>query len=115
MKLTLLSTDLNALLAFTPPQTQAGQEPTSIFASLVPMILMIAVFYFVLIRPQMKAKKEQDNMVATLKAGDKVVTSGGIMGTVTSVKDNSVMLSIAENVKIEVLKAHITARKDSDK
>ncbi|MES2310222.1 MAG: preprotein translocase subunit YajC [Verrucomicrobiota bacterium] len=114
MKLTLLPTDLNALLAFAPSQ-QPGQEPPSILASIVPMVLMIAVFYFILIRPQMKAKKDQDNMVSTLKAGDKVVTSGGIFGTVTSVRDGSVMLSIAENVKIEVLKAHITARTESEK
>ena len=99
------------ILAMGPPPTDAasGQGP-SIFSTLIPMALMVIMFYFVLIRPQTKAKKEHEKLLAALKSGDRVTMSSGILGTVTNIKDKEVVVvKIADNVKIEVLKSSITA------
>ncbi len=72
-----------------------------------PMILLVIVFYFILIRPQQKRAKQQAKLIAGLKSGDKVVTSGGIIGVVTSVKDRTVSLRSAD-AKMEVTKSSVT-------
>jgi preprotein translocase subunit YajC len=72
----------------------------------IPLILIFVIFYFFLIRPQQKKVKEHKSMVESLKRGDKVVTSGGITGTVERVIDNDkVEVEIADNVKVEIVKA----------
>ena len=72
----------------------------------IPLILIFVIFYFFLIRPQQKKAKEHKIMVENLKRGDKVVTSGGITGTVERVIDNDkVEVEIAENVKVEIIKS----------
>ena len=72
----------------------------------IPLILIFVIFYFFLIRPQQKKVKEHKAMVEGLKRGDKVITSGGITGTVERLIDNDkVEVEIAENVKVEVVKA----------
>ena len=72
----------------------------------IPLILIFVIFYFFLIRPQQKKVKEHKAMVEGLKKGDKVVTSGGITGTITRVIDNDkVEVEIAENVKVEIVKS----------
>jgi len=71
-------------------------------------VLVLAAFYFLFIRPQAKARKEQQKLVDNLKSGDEVVTSSGILGTVTNVKDRTVLIRIAEGVKIEILKSAVT-------
>ena len=72
----------------------------------VPLILIFVIFYFFLIRPQQKKVKEHKGMVEGLKRGDKVITSGGITGTIERVIDNDkVEVEIAENVKVEIVKA----------
>ena len=72
----------------------------------IPLILIFVIFYFFLIRPQQKKVKEHKAMVESLKRGDKVVTSGGITGTIERVIDNDkVEVEIAENVKVEVIKS----------
>ena len=72
----------------------------------IPLILIFVIFYFFLIRPQQKKVKEHKAMVESLKKGDKIVTSGGITGTITRVIDNDkVEVEIAENIKVEVVKA----------
>ena len=76
------------------------------FAQFVPLILIFVIFYFFLIRPQQKKVKEHKTMVENLKRGDKVITSGGITGTVERIVDNDkVEVVIAENVKVEIVKA----------
>ena len=70
------------------------------------LILIFVIFYFFLIRPQQKKVKEHKNMVENLKRGDKVVTSGGIVGTVERIIDNEkVEVQIAENINVEVVRA----------
>jgi preprotein translocase subunit YajC len=85
----------------------AGQQQGSPFGLLVPMILVFVIMYFMMIRPQQKRAKQQAAMLKTLKSGDKVVTSSGIIGVVTSVKDNTVSLRSAD-AKMEVTKASVT-------
>ena len=71
----------------------------------VPLILIFVIFYFFLIRPQQKKVKEHKSMVESLKRGDKVITSGGITGTVERIIDNdTVEVEIADNVKVEIVK-----------
>ena len=72
----------------------------------IPLILIFVIFYFFLIRPQQKKVKEHKAMVDTLKRGDKVVTSGGIVGTVERVIDNEkVEVKISENVNVEIIRS----------
>ncbi len=75
---------------------------------LLPMIAIFGLMYFLMIRPQQKKQKEAAAMVAALKTNDEVITAGGIHGRISNVKDRSVILKIADNVKIEVEKASIT-------
>ncbi|MEC9197181.1 preprotein translocase subunit YajC [Donghicola tyrosinivorans] len=78
------------------------------FAQFVPLILIFAIMYFLLIRPQQKKMKEHQNMVQNLRRGDQVVTQGGVIGKVSKVKDdNEVELEIAEGVKVRVVKSTI--------
>ena len=75
-------------------------------AQLIPLILIFVIFYFFLIRPQQKKVKEHKVMVEGLKRGDKVITSGGIVGTVERIIDNEkVEVNIAENVNIEIVRS----------
>ncbi len=76
------------------------------FASLIPLILIFVIFYFFLIRPQQKKVKEHKLMVENLKRGDKVITSGGIIGTVERIIDgDKAEIAITDNVKVEVIKS----------
>ena len=76
------------------------------FAQFIPLILIFVIFYFFLIRPQQKKVKEHKLMVESLKRGDKVVTSGGIVGTVERIIDNDkVEINIADSVNVEVVRA----------
>ena len=76
------------------------------FAQLIPLILIFVIFYFFLIRPQQKKVKEHKLMVENLKRGDKVITSGGIIGTVERIIDvDKAKISITDNVKVEVIKS----------
>ena len=76
------------------------------FAQFIPLILIFVIFYFFLIRPQQKKVKEHKLMVENLKRGDKVITSGGIIGTVERIIDgDKAEISITDNVKVEVIKA----------
>ena len=78
------------------------------FAQFIPLILIFVIFYFFLIRPQQKKIKEHKAMVAALKRGDNVITSGGIVGTIEKVlSDDKVEISISENVTIKVVKSTI--------
>ena len=75
-------------------------------AQFIPLILIFVIFYFFLIRPQQKKVKDHKTMVEGLKRGDKVITSGGITGTVERLIDNDkVEVEIAENVKVEIVKS----------
>lgn len=99
-----IATDV--LLAFFPP-SQPGQQQAPAWTGMVPLVLMIVVFYFVLIRPQQRKQKEHANMLKSIRAGDKVITSGGILAVVVTVKEKSVTIRSADT-KLEVAKSAIT-------
>jgi len=75
--------------------------------SLLPLILIFVIFYFLLIRPQQKKAKAHQKFVAELKKGDKVVTSGGLYGEITGLTDKFVTLEVADNVRLKVARAHV--------
>jgi preprotein translocase subunit YajC len=97
--------NLNAILAMAP-QAQPGQPAPPMWTSFVPLILLVVVFYFVLIRPQQKRAKQQAELLKSVKPGDKVLTSSGILGVVVTVKDKSVTIRSADS-KMEVAKSAI--------
>ena len=80
------------------------QEPAapSPLTSLLPLLLIIVVFYFFMIRPQVKKQKELRNYRSAIQKGEKIVTTGGIYGKVTDIKDQTVTVEIAENVRIKI-------------
>lgn len=86
-------------------QTAPGAAQPNPIMTFLPMILIIVVFYFFMIRPQMKKQKEITAFRNSLAKGDKVVTTGGIYGKILELKDNYVLLQVDDNVKIRVDKA----------
>lgn len=73
-----------------------------------PMILIFAIFYFMLIRPQQRKDKERRAMVESIKSGERIMFSGGILGTVTNVKESSLIVKVADNVKIEIVRGAVS-------
>lgn len=89
-------------------QAANGAPAGDMLTSFLPLILIFVVFYFLLIRPQQKRMKQHKEMLGQLRRGDRVVTSGGIIGTVNKlVSDTEVVLEIADNVKVRVVRATI--------
>lgn len=86
-----------------PPQAEAASP----WMSLMPFLLIIVVFYFFMIRPQMKRQKELRKYREALKKGDKVITTGGIYGRVAEVKDDHIIMEIADEIKIKIDKSAI--------
>ncbi len=89
-------------------QAGGGAAPGFDLISLLPLVLIFVVFYFLLIRPQQKKMKAHRQMVAALKRGDKVLTSGGIIGTVVKVEDNELLVEIAKDVRVRVARGMIS-------
>lgn len=87
-------------------QATGQQQGPPGWTSLVPMVLMFVIFYFLLIRPQQKKAKEHAELLKTLKRGDKVVTNGGIVGVIVTVKEKHVTVR-SEDSKFEVLKSAV--------
>ncbi len=85
-----------------------AQGASSAWTSLVPLVIMLGIFYFLLIAPMRKRQKQQEQMIADLKTGDHVVTAGGVYGTIVGIKEDRLTLRIADQVKIEVTKSSIS-------
>ena len=77
---------------------------------LIPMVAIFGVMYFLVIRPQSKKAKEHQKMLTELKKGDDVVTSGGLIGRITGIKDDEMVLQLQENVRVRVLRSAVTGR-----
>ena len=101
------------LNAYAQGGPAAGAPAGNPIISLLPIILIFVVFYFLLIRPQKKAQEDHKKMVASLNKNDEVITAGGVYGTIMNVKENSVTLKVDDNVKIEVQKNSIATLKKS--
>lgn len=84
----------------------AQQEPG--LASFLPLIILFAVFYFFLIRPQLKQAKQHKQLVSTLDKGDEVVTTGGLLGKIKEVGDNFIVVEIAKDVEVKIQKQAIS-------
>lgn len=89
-------------------QDAAAPGAGSSFLSLLPIFAIFIIFYFFLIRPQHKKLKEHRGMVEALKRGDKVITSGGIVGTISRIEEGFADIEIAPNVKVKVVKSTIS-------
>ena len=96
----------HALFAMMPADPSgAGPSP---FSMLLPILGMLLIFYFLMIRPQQKRQKEIQKMLGAIKKGDRILTASGLYGTVVGVKDDVVVLQIADNVKVEMVKSAVT-------
>jgi preprotein translocase subunit YajC len=92
---------------FLMAQPTGGTGTSNPLISFLPLILVFVVFYFFMIRPQMKKQKELNNYRNALAKGDKVVTTGGIYGRVVEVKDNIVMMDVGGDVKLKIDKSAV--------
>lgn len=93
----------------TPAYAQAAGGAASAFTSFVPLILIFAIMYFLLIRPQQKKLKDHKAMVEALRRGDQVLTQGGILGKVVKVNEDGILeVEIADGVKVKVLRSTIS-------
>ena len=106
---------LDVVFAMSPPPEGADGAGGGFLTLLPPMIMMFAIFYFILIRPQHKKQKEVQKLLDDLKEGDNVVTLSGIHGSIKKIKDDTVMLQIAYNVKIKINRTSIAALKTEGK
>jgi len=77
---------------------------------LIMMVAMFAIFYFLLIRPQQKKAKQHQEMLQAVRKGDRIVTTGGLLGTVTATADKYLTIEIAEKVRVRVLRAHVAGK-----
>lgn len=93
----------------TPPGGATAGGAQSALQSMIPLIIMFAIFYFLLIRPQQKKAKEHKALLESLKKGDQVVTAGGMHGKVSLVEESSVMIEIASGVNVKFNKGHVAA------
>lgn len=94
-------------LALMAPQ--GGDGGGSMISTLLMFGLIIVIFYFMIIRPQSKRQKERQKMLDAMKKGDKVVTSGGIHGKIIAMEDKTVLVEIADNIKVKVEKSAVSA------
>jgi len=102
-----------AMAIITPAYAEAAPAAGgSGFASLIPLVLIMVIFYFLLIRPQQKKLKEHRNLVDQLKKGDKIITGGGLYATVIDVKDDTLKVEIADGVRIKIKRDTIIGLSD---
>jgi preprotein translocase subunit YajC len=98
-------TDATSFLAQAAAPAQGG--PAQMIVGMLPAILLMGGFYFLFIAPQRKKQKEHEKMLAALQSGDEIITTGGIFGTITNVKDDRFVVRIADNTKVELGKAFV--------
>lgn len=93
----------------SPAYAQVSSDTMSSFVSMAPLLLIFVVFYFFVIRPQQQRQKQHKSMLGSLRRGDRIVTAGGIVGTVAKVlNDSEVTVDIAENVRVRVIRSTIS-------
>ena len=108
--------DLIGLLGPTPAYAQgaaAGGGAGTFITSFAPILVIFVLFWVLLIRPQQKRQKEHRLLLEALKKGDKVVTNGGLMGTVSSVTKDVVTLQVADQVRVKILRSEIMGMQDT--
>ncbi|MFQ5700881.1 MAG: preprotein translocase subunit YajC [Acidobacteriota bacterium] len=95
--------------AFAQAPSGGGQQPGAFISFLVPMGLILVIFYFLLIRPANRKQKALQHLIDNLKNGDKVITTGGIHGTVAGMTDDLIQLKVAPNLKIEISRSAVAS------
>ena len=106
---------LSTLFSVFAQDGGAPASPMGSFGSLLPMMaIMFAVVYFLMIRPEQKKQKQRQAMLTAIKKGDRVMTTAGIIGTVGSIKDATMMVKIAENTVVEFTKSAVTSVLNKD-
>jgi preprotein translocase subunit YajC len=88
--------------------SQTGQGGGDFMTTILMFAVIIAIFYFMILRPQQKRQKERKKLLESMKKGDKVVTAGGLHGTIVGIEDKTLLLQIAENVKVKVERSSIS-------
>ena len=94
---------------------QGGQQSSPVMM-IGWLVIMVGLFYFMMIRPQQRKEKERRALISSIKSGDRVVFGGGLIGTVANVKETVLVVKVAENTKLEVLRSSVTRviQKDED-
>lgn len=105
-KMSLMTDALTILAQTAAPATPGGMGGST---TIIFYALLLAAMYFFMIAPQRKKQKAQEKMLSTLSSGDEIMTTGGIFGTITNVKDDRFVVRIADNTKIEVAKSFVSA------
>ena len=93
----------------------AGGDMMAMINAIWPFILMGGIFYFILWRPQKKEQQKRQNMLESLKKGDKIITIGGMYGTITNISEKKVTVEVAENVEINFVRSAISGFQDPSK
>ena len=93
-----------SLLLFMAPSTGGGEQS---FLTIIMFGSIIAIFYFMILRPQQKRQKERQKLLESMKKGDKIVTAGGVHATIVGLEDKIALIQIAENVKIKIERSSI--------
>ena len=101
-------------LLFFAEAAPAAQAQPNVLVSVMPMVFLFVIAYFLLIRPQQKKAKDHQKLIESVKTGDQVVTNAGIHGTVSNVKDKTIIVKVADNVKIEFDRAAVVTVEKSD-
>lgn len=96
----LMNTSIPAIVAMAAPPGGGGQQG-SLLSTLLPLVVIFAIFYFLMIRPQQKKQKMHKEMLSALKKGDRVITRGGMMGTIHTIAESIITLEVADNVRIQ--------------
>lgn len=93
----------------SPAYAQQGAAPANPLLSFLPLVFLIVLFYFMLIRPQQKRAKEAKQMLSALAKGDEVITSGGVAGKIAAIGENYISLEVADNVAIKLQKSAVSS------
>jgi len=100
---------LNILHILAMAQPQDGSGGGGMFGTLIMFALIILIFYFMILRPQQKRQKERERMLSEIQKGDKVVTAGGIHGTIVGIEEKTYLVQIADNVKVKVDRSAVSS------
>lgn len=99
---------LLSLIFLQCQQPANGGDMTSSLMGFLPFVLIIVVFYFLIIRPQQKRQKERKRLLDSVKKGDKIITAGGVHGVVDGIDNNTILVKIADEVKVKMEKSSIS-------
>jgi preprotein translocase subunit YajC len=97
------------------PSPQPGGGPAAVLVQLVPIVLVLGIFFFLVIRPQQRERRRREQMLAALNKGDRIVTSGGLIGTVVGVTERRVTLKLGDSVRVECLRSAVTGLESDTK